>query len=114
MSFLLALAVKCDLSVATSRGKELDARDIIRICNDTMHEDAMEFCNLLASVRAPAHQEFKIAERVSAYDACNVDKVARIDEREEERRKWKAYDRNVSKFPAEVSKESSSKDDNPS
>ena len=46
-------------------GKDHDARDIIRLYKDTMREDAIEFGDLLESIRAPTQQELKIAERVA-------------------------------------------------
>ena len=38
------------------------------------------FADSLASVRSPAHQTLKIAKRVTAHNAGDMDKVARIDE----------------------------------
>ena len=67
-----------------------------------MHEDEMEFGDLY--VRSPTQQELKIAERVAAYNASDLDKVARIDEREKQRGKWKAYHRSVRKYSAGISK----------
>ena len=98
-----------DLSVAPSRGEENDACDTICLYKDTMREDAIEFGDPLANVRAPAQQELRIAERVCAYNDGDMDKIARIDEREEKRRNWKAYHRNVRKYRAGVCKASSSK-----
>ena len=97
----------CDLSVAPSRAEEHYARDTIRLYRDTMREDAMEFG--YPAVRAPTQQELKIAERVAAYSSGDMDKVARIDEREEQRRKWKSYHRSVRRYHAGISKASSSK-----
>ena len=74
-----------------------------------MREDAVEFNYPLARVRAPAQQELKIAQCIAAYNAGDMDKFARIDEGKEERRKWRAYHRNVRKYRAGVSKASSSK-----
>ena len=93
--------------MAPSRGEEHYARDTIRIYKDTMREDAMEFGD--PYVRAPTQQELKIAERVAAYNSCDMDKVARIDERDEQCRNWKSYHRSVRKYHAGVSKASSSK-----
>ena len=87
-------------------------RNTICICKDTIREDAKEFGYPLASFRAPAQQELKISERIAAYNGDDIDKVARIDEREDKRRKWKTYHRNIRKYRAGVSKVSSSKDDN--
>ena len=66
------------------------------------------------AIRAPIQQELKIAERFVAYSTSEMDKVTRIDENEEERRKWKAYLRNVRKYRAGLSKASYSKGNNPS
>ena len=96
-----------DLSVAPSRREEHDARNTIRLYKDTVREDAMEFGD--PNIRALAQQELNIAERIAAYNSCDLDKVARIDEREEQRRKWKAYHRSVRKYHAGISKASSSK-----
>ena len=60
-------------------------------------------------MRAPNQQELKIAERVSSYNAGDMVTVTRIDEREEERRKWKAYHRSICKYRAGISKALSSK-----
>ena len=49
----------------------------------------MEFGNSLVCV--PTQQELRVGERIAAYNADDMDKVARIDEREGERQKWKAY-----------------------
>ena len=73
------------LSVAPSCGEEHDVRDTIRLHKDTMRKDAMEFIDPL--LRVPAKQELKIAERVAAYNAGEIDKVTRIDKREEKRSK---------------------------
>ena len=69
-----------DLSMAPSRGEELDARDIIRLYKDTMRKDAMKFGDPLASVHARTQQELKITESVAAYNAGDIDKVTRIEE----------------------------------
>ena len=50
-------------------------------------------------------QVLKIAEPVAAYNVCDTDKVAPIDEREEERRKWKTYHRNARKYWTGVTNE---------
>ena len=70
-----------------SCGEEHDACDIIRLYKDTMPEYAMDFSDPLSSARASTLQELKIAERVPAYNGGDMDRIARIDEREEERRK---------------------------
>ena len=51
-----------------------------------MREDAKELVDSLAGVRASTQQELKIAYFLAAYNAGDVDKLARIDEPEEERR----------------------------
>ena len=78
-----------------------------------MRKIAIELRDPLSNVRAPAQKKLKITERVSTYSSRDMEKVARIDEREEERRKWKAYHRNIRKYRANVSKRSSSKVFNP-
>ena len=103
----LGASRSADLSVVLSRGKEYDARDVIRLYKDTMREDAIEFNDPL--VRAPTQQELKIAERVAAYNSGGMDKVAHINESEEQRRRWKANHRGVRKYHAGISKASSSK-----
>ena len=74
-----------DLGVTPNRGEEHDTRDMICIYKNTMREDAMEFGYLC--VRAPTQQELKIAERVAAYNTDDMDRIARIDERDEQCRK---------------------------
>ena len=74
-----------NLGVAPIRGEEHDARDTIRLYKDAIRKDAMELGDSL--VRAPTQQELKINERVIAYNAGEMDKVVRIDEREQEHRK---------------------------
>ena len=39
----------------------------------------------------PTKHERKVAERVAAAEAGDLEKITRIDARENERRKWKAY-----------------------
>ena len=73
--------------MAHSHGEEHDARDMARVYSDAMCEDAMEFGDPLANVRAPTQEEFKIAERVSAYNSGDMSKVVHIDEFNEEFRK---------------------------
>ena len=41
-------------------------------------------------VRVSTRQELKIAKRVTAYNAGELSRVVRVDEREEEGRKWNA------------------------
>ena len=65
-------------------------------------------------MRAPSQQELKIVEDVVAYNDGDLDKVARIDEREEKRHNWKYYHLIVRKYRAGTSKASSSKVDNSS
>ena len=60
-------------------------------------------------MRAPIQQELKIAERFAAYNSGDMDKVACIDEHEEERRKWKAYHHSVRKYRTGIFEASSSK-----
>ena len=60
-------------------------RDTTHIYKDTMREDAMELGG--SPVRAPTQQELKISEPVAAYKSGDIYMIARIDLREEERRK---------------------------
>ena len=93
--------------MAPNHREEHDARDAIRIYKGTMCEDAMGLGD--PAVRARTQQELEIAERVAAYISGDMDKVARIDEREEQRRKCKSYYRSVRKYHAGISKALSSK-----
>ena len=93
--------------MAPSCGGEHDARDTTGLYKDTMREDAMELGD--PDIRAPTKQGLKIAERVATYNSCDMDKVGRIDEHEEQRRKWKSYHRSFRKYHAGISKASSSK-----
>ena len=72
-----------------------------------MHENAMEFGD--PYVHAPTQKELKISERVAAYNAGAMDKVSRIDEREEDPHRWKCYHRSVHKYRTGISKATSSK-----
>ena len=74
-----------DLSMAPSHGEEHDTRYTIRLYKDNMREDTMEFGE--PGARAPTQQEPKIAKRVTAYNSGDIDNIARIDEREKQRRK---------------------------
>ena len=71
--------------MATSLGEEHDSSDTIRIYKDTMRKDAMKFGD--PYVRSPTQQWLKIAECIAAYNAGNMDRVARIDKSEGKRRK---------------------------
>ena len=84
-----------------------DTRDTIRSYKDTIRKEAMEFGSSV--VRVPIQQELKNVERIAAYNAGDIDKVTHIDEREEERRKRKAYHRSVRKYRGDISKASYSK-----
>ena len=95
------------LSVAPSRTEEHDARDTISIYKDTIREYVMEFDD--PYVRAQTQHEMKISDRVATYNAGDMDTVGRIDELEEQRRKWKSYYRSVLKYHAGISKLSFSK-----
>ena len=66
-----------------------------------MCEDAMEFSDSFG--RPPTQQNLKIAEHVAAYNACDMHKVARIDEHDEERRVWKTYILSTRKYRTGVS-----------
>ena len=101
-----------DLSGTPSCGEEHDAHDTIRIYMDPIRYDAMEFGNTY--LHAPTQQKLKIAERVAAYNAGNVDNDALIDKRDEHLRKWKYYHPSVRKYHVCISKASSSKGNNSS
>ena len=66
--------------MAPRGGKEHDVHDTIRMYKDTIREDAIELGDPYD--RAPTQQKLKIAERVVAYSACDMDKVARLDDRD--------------------------------
>ena len=84
---------RVDLSVAPSRDDEHDTRDTMRLCKDTMREDAMELGDPLASICALTHRELKIAQRVAVYNPGDLYKISRVDVLDEERRKRKEYHR---------------------
>ena len=84
--------------------------DTIGLYKDTMLEDAMKFGD--SCFHAPTQQEPKIATRAAAYNAGDMDKVTRIDQREEESHKQNGYHRSVRKKRAGVYKASSSKGKN--
>ena len=69
-----------------------------------MRQDVMEFGDFHA--RVLTQQELNISERVAPYNSGYIDKVADIDENEEEQRKRKAYYRSIRKNRAGLSKES--------
>ena len=48
--------------------------------------------------------ELKVSERAAAVQAGDIARLVRIDAREEERRKWKAYHRSIRKAPIKISK----------
>ena len=60
-------------------------------------------------IRALLRQDLKISECVIAKNAGYVHRVARNDEREEDRHKWITYHRTVRKYRVEVFKTKSSK-----
>ena len=64
---------KCDSSAALSRGEEHDVRDTIRVYKKHVRKDSMEFGDHY--VHAPAHKVLKIAKRVGANNASDMDKV---------------------------------------
>ena len=67
----------------------------------------MEFGD--SGIREPAQQELKIVERVATYNSGDINRIARIDGREGQSRRWKAYNHSVRKYYAGISKASSSK-----
>ena len=96
-----------DLGVAPRRGEEHNPCDTIRLYLDTLRDDSMRIVD--PHVRAPSQQDLKIAECVAAHNTDSMEKVARIDEREKERFKWKTYNRSIHKFRAGLPQTSSSK-----
>ena len=103
-----------NLSVVSNWGEKHNACDMIRLQNGTMREDAMDISDLLLSVRTPTQQELKITERFSAYNASYMSNCPWIDERDEESRKGKAYNRNARRYCVSVSKDELSNDGCPS
>ena len=92
------------LSQAETRGEEHDARDAVRLYRETMREGMLEFGDPSTVELKLTKHELKIAERAAAVQAGDVAKVAHIDACEEDRRKWKAYHRNIRKARAKASK----------
>ena len=91
-----------DISVDSCSCKEHDAHDTARFYKDTMRKDTIELGD--PHVCVPIQQDSNITDGIAAYNAVDMDKVAPIDKREEERRKWKAYLRTVRKNRAGISK----------
>ena len=73
-------------------------RDTICLYKSTLHEDEKTLSNLFASSCAPTRQELKIVEHASAYFPGDMDKVARIDERDDERRECEAHHCEIYKY----------------
>ena len=88
--------------MAPNHGKEHDARDTIRLYKYSMSEDEIEFGE--SPMRAPTLQEMKITEFAAAYSYCDMDKFARIAERDEQCHRCKAYHRNVCQYRSSISK----------
>ena len=65
-------------------------------------------------VRAPTQQVLNVAERLAAYKAADMDKVAATDDCEEQFRKWKSYYHSIRKYHACIYNTSSSKDNSSS
>ena len=63
-----------------------------------MPEDVLEFGDPVTKIHAPTQQELKIFKFIADYDTCYLNKVAHMNERDEERRKWKEYRRNYRKY----------------
>ena len=64
---------------------------------DTMREGMFELGKPGAVQQKLAKHEIKVVERNVAVQAGHAAKVARIDDCEDERRKWKAYQRSLRK-----------------
>ena len=70
--------------MARIRCREHDKRDIACLFKDMIREDAIELCAALSSTGAPTQRKLKIAERITAWDASDMQNVARIDKCDEE------------------------------
>ena len=80
------------------------ASNTIRFYKETTHEEMLEFGDPSIVERKLTKHELKDAQWAAAEQADNVANVARVDAREEERRKWKAYHRSAGKARSDVSK----------
>ena len=99
----LGICRRGDLSQAPTRGEEHDASNAARLHKETLRDDSLEFGDIDSAMHMPTKHERKMANRVAAIEAEDVEKVARIDAREYERRTWKAYNRSIRKAPANAS-----------
>ena len=84
----------------SGRGEERDAREITRLYDYSMREGAIGLGGPRSSVRDSTLQDLNISERVAAYKTHDKNKIAYIDDRDEEHRRWKACHRNARKYPA--------------
>ena len=80
-----------DVSQAPTRDKEHHARDAVHLYKETLREDMLEFGDSSTVECKLTKHELKAAERAAAVQAGDVAKAARIDAREEKRRRLKAY-----------------------
>ena len=88
------------LSVTPSREAELEVRNTIHLYKDSMRKYMIEYGDII--VFAPTYQEMQIAECVAAYSSANMNEVARIYGRQEERHKRKLYHRNYRQYIVQV------------
>ena len=70
--------------MALNLGEQYDSCNAMRFYKDILCEDVIEFGDILASFRVETHQKVKIAVCISAYNAGEIDNIARIDVRVEE------------------------------
>ena len=75
---------------------------------DTIPDDKSEFNGSLENFSVLTQHQFKIAERDVSYNVFGMNTVAHIDERDEERRRWKTNNRSSRKYRVSDSKPVSS------
>ena len=93
-----------DVSQAPARAEEHDARDAVCLYKETMREYILEFGDPSMVERKLMRHVSEIAVRAAVVQSGDVAKVARIDVREVERRKWKAYHCKICKACSKPSK----------
>ena len=73
------------MSQVSTRDEKHDTRDSVPLHKEIFRENTLEFSYVDAIVRMLTKHERNCAERVEAIEAEYVEKVARIDARENER-----------------------------
>ena len=81
-----------------------DDRDALRLYKKWMREEMLEFGDPSAVERKLTKHEQKTDEQADATDAGDIPEAARMDAREEDCRKWKAYHRNIRRDHAKAFK----------